>query len=104
MKIKTKFANWIFANATFPINVQNEYKFAWMLKHNCPCCLANPLESLSNKDYSKKYPANNILTLGVTKIYLCDAHYDEFKKWVFDIASDCEVIEAKRMVKNEDER
>lgn len=80
MSLKTKFANWVYRNVTFPTNIANEYEFNWMLKHNCPCCLGEPLESLSNIEYSKKYLANNILIFGVTKIYLCDVHYNEFKK------------------------
>lgn len=79
MKIKKKFANWIFSNMSFPQKCQTGNELDWMLKDNCLCCIAEPIESLSNRDYHIKYPAKNRIRLGVTNIYLCDIHLNELK-------------------------
>lgn len=71
-RIKKKFA-------TFPKGCKTGNESNWMLKDNCPCCIANPIESLSNCAYHKKYPANNRLEMGVVTIYLCDFHLNELR-------------------------
>ena len=52
----------------------NEISF-FILKHNCPVCMEDPIERLSNFEYHKKYPAENVITLGRQRIYLCNEHY-----------------------------
>ena len=78
-KIKRKLANVIYDNIDFPKACESGNELDWMLKDNCPCCLAHPIESLSNAEYHEKYPAKNILNFGVTKIYLCDVHMKELQ-------------------------
>lgn len=82
MSIKTKIADFLLKNASFPAGVKSGNEFDWMLTGNCPCCIAEPIEILSNAEYHKKYPTAYELTLGVTKIYLCKVHYNEFKNVV----------------------
>ena len=64
----------------FPKGVTSKNALDFLLKDNCPLCLSQPLEALSNYEYSKKYPAKNIIDFGATKIYLCDHHLLQFKK------------------------
>lgn len=77
MNIKTKISNFLLKNASFPTGIKSDNELDWMLKGNCPCCIANPIENLSNAEYNKKYPAEYTLTLGVVKVYLCRIHYVE---------------------------
>lgn len=65
---------------SFPTNVKNGNELSWILKDNCPCCIAKPIENLSNEEYHKKYPAEYTLTLGVVKVYLCKTHLAELRK------------------------
>lgn len=74
MKIQRKISDWIFSNISFPRKCQTGNELGWMLKDNCPCCIAEPIEILSNRDYHIKYPAKNRIRLGMTNIYLCDIH------------------------------
>ena len=64
----------------FPSHCKSGNELDFLLKDNCPVCIADPIESLSNAKYHKKYPANNVLKLGATKIYLCDKHFQELRK------------------------
>lgn len=84
-KIKSKFANWIYSHTSFPIHCESGNELDWIFKENCPECLSRPIESLSNYEYHKKYPARNRLVLGNVTIYLCDIHlrklYDDLQKY-----------------------
>lgn len=84
MKIKQKIVNWIFGNMSFPKSCETGNELDWMLKGNCPCCVANPIESLNNKDYHIKYPPKNRVELGTITIYLCDVHLKELKDAIPD--------------------
>lgn len=84
--IRQKVSDWIFSNTTFPNGCKTRNELDWMLKDNCPCCLREPIECLSNRDYHIKYPARNKIDLGMIKIYLCDLHLDELK----DALNKCE--------------
>lgn len=77
--IKLRIFDLIFSNISFPKYRMSGLESQWMLKDNCPCCISNPIESLSNAQYRKKYPANNVITLGGVNIYLCDYHLKELK-------------------------
>jgi len=79
MNLKTKIANWVLSHASFPNKCESGTELNWMLKDNCPCCINEPIESLSNYEYRKKYPAHNQIRMGVTTIYLCDVHLNELK-------------------------
>ena len=80
MKIKQKISDWIFRNTSFPNRCETGNEMDWIFKDNCPCCVANSLEVLSNAEYHKKYPANNRIQLGAVTIYLCDVHLKELKE------------------------
>lgn len=82
MSIKTKIVDFLLKNASFPTNIKSGNELDWMLKGNCPCCIAEPIEHLSNAEYHKKYPVEYTLTLGTVRIYLCKLHYDELKNVV----------------------
>lgn len=71
--------NLVFKNISFPNGCKSGNELDWMLKDNCPCCLSEPIETLSNKEYHKKYPANNRIQIGKIAIYLCDDHLKELK-------------------------
>jgi len=75
--LKRKFIDWLYKNTTFPNGCKHSNELVWMFKDNCPCCIANPIETLSNKEYHEKYPARNIIIIGCFKIYLCDYHLKE---------------------------
>lgn len=83
-RIRNKYANWIYLHTSFPIHCESGNELNWIFKDNCPECLARPIETLSNYEYHKKYPARNKLVLGSVTIYLCDIHlkelYEELKK------------------------
>lgn len=66
--------------AKFPAYCESGNELDFLLKDNCPVCIAEPIESLSNAQYHKKYPANNVIRLGATKIYLCDVHFKELRE------------------------
>ena len=85
MKIKQKVSDWILKNTSFPNKCESGNELDWMLKDNCPCCIAEPIESLSNYEYRKKYPAHNRIQIGVTTIYLCDVHLKELSGKLMDI-------------------
>lgn len=68
-------SDWIFKNTSFPNSCKSGNELDWMLKGNCPCCISEPIEILSNEEYHKKYPANNRLQIGIVTIYLCDIHF-----------------------------
>ena len=78
-KISRKISNWIFKNTSFPNGYKTGNELDWMLKDNCPCCISEPIESLSNKEYRKKYPAHNRLRLGIITVYLCDIHFKKLR-------------------------
>lgn len=80
MKIKQRISDLIFNHTSFPNGCKTGNELDWILKHSCPCCLANPIEILSNKDYHNKYPANNRIDIGVATIYLCDIHLKELRE------------------------
>ena len=80
MNNKQKIANWIYNNMSFPCNCKTRNELNWMLKDNCPACLSDPIESLSNYEYHKKYPAHNRIQIGVTTMYLCDVHLKELRE------------------------
>ncbi len=77
-KAKRKIADLIFRHTSFPNGCKTGNELDWILKHSFPCCLANPIEILSNKEYHNKYPANNRIEMGAVTIYLCDVHLQEF--------------------------
>lgn len=78
--VKRKIADWIYKNMSFPKKCKHGNELSWMIKDNCPCCISDPIETLSNKEYHERYPARNILTLGNMKIYLCDYHLEQLKR------------------------
>ena len=78
--IKRKFFDLLFRNISFPKGCESGLELNWMLKNVCPCCLDEPIEQLSNEEYRLKYPANNVITLGITKIYICDYHLKQLKE------------------------
>lgn len=80
MKIKQKIADWIFRHTSFPNGCKTGNEMDWIFKGNCPCCVANPIEILSNKEYHDKYPANNRIQMGAVTIYLCDVHLQELRE------------------------
>ena len=80
MKFQQKMANWMFRHMSFPNGCQSGAKFNWMLKDNCPVCMDTPIETLSNAEYHKKYPANNRIILGKATIYLCNTHLGELRE------------------------
>ena len=73
-KIKSKYANWIYSHTSFPNNCKSGNELVWIFQDNCPECLNNPIETLSNEEYHKKYPAKNRLIIGDITIYLCGIH------------------------------
>lgn len=77
---KRRIADWIYKHISFPNGCKHGNELSWILKDNCPCCINNPIETLSNKEYRDKYPASNILTFGNMKVYLCDYHLNELKR------------------------
>lgn len=77
---KRKIADFALKNATFPIKCKTGNELDWILKDNCPYCIANPIEPLSNAEYHRKYPAKNKMRFGVTTVYLCDFHLRKLKK------------------------
>lgn len=64
----------------FPFGCKSGNELNWMLKDNCPVCIDNPIESLSNREYHEKYPAHHRLELGRVSVYLCDVHLQELKE------------------------
>lgn len=46
MSIKTKIVDFLLKNASFPTNIKSGNELDWMLKGNCPCCIAEPIEHL----------------------------------------------------------
>lgn len=95
---------WIKENFTkFPNGCKTGNESKWMLKDNCPCCIANPIAYLSNAKYHSKYPPKNKLSFGRISIYLCDFHLnklmkiDQIEEKIFDIqdqlmrTSDCDL-------------
>lgn len=77
---KKRYSNKYFNNAEFPSGCEARSKSNWILKDNCPCCILEPLECLSNFEYHQKYPANNRVQIGNVNIYLCDVHLKELKE------------------------
>lgn len=80
MKIKQKFADWVFENMSFPRECKTGNELSWIFKDNCPCCIAKPIEPLSNQKYHEKYPARNRIQIGTVTIYMCDYHLKELKE------------------------
>lgn len=78
--IKRRLVDWILKNSTFPIRCESGNELTWMLKDNCPVCLTDPIETLSNADYHTKYPACNRIQIGTVTLYLCDHHLKELRK------------------------
>ena len=78
-KSKRKIFDCIFKNTSFPNGCKSGNELDWMLKDNCPCCISEPIESLSNKQYHEKYPAHNRLQIGIVAIYLCDIHFKKLR-------------------------
>lgn len=58
----------------FPEGCKTGNELNWMLKGNCPACVASPIERMSILEYRNKYPAENTLTIGHIKINLCNHH------------------------------
>lgn len=60
-----------------------------MLKDNCPVCVANPIESLCNAEYMRKYPARNTVRFGAISINICDQHlkelYDDLTQYLHQV-------------------
>lgn len=79
MRIKRKIIDWIFQNISYPQKCETGNELDWMLKDNCPVCITDPIESLSNCEYHKKYPARNRIRIGMSTIYLCDIHLKQLK-------------------------
>ena len=79
MKLKQKIAGLMLRNTSFPNRCETGNELSWMLKDNCPVCVKEPIEGLSNEEYHKKYPANNKIVLGVTVLYMCDTHLEQLK-------------------------
>jgi hypothetical protein len=80
MNLKRKLTMFVYMHVDFPIGVSDGVELNWILKNNCPCCINQPLESLSNYDYKNKYPAKNKIILGNTTVYLCDCHLKELRE------------------------
>lgn len=80
MKFVQKIFNWIVIHASFPNECKSGTELDWMLKGNCPVCIAKPIEYMSNAQYHDKYPAKNRIDIGMTTIYLCDVHLEELKQ------------------------
>ena len=78
--IKRKLADWVLKNTTFPNNCKTGNELSWMLKDNCPICVSERIEYLSNAEYHRKYPARNRIQMGVITIYLCDYHLNELRE------------------------
>ena len=47
----------------FPEGCKTGNELNWMLKGNCPACVASPIERMSILEYRNKYPAENTLTM-----------------------------------------
>lgn len=77
--IKRKIVDWIFKHVSFPNGCKSGNELGWILKDNCPACLSEPIETMSNYEYHKKYPARNQIQIGVTTIYLCDVHLRDLR-------------------------
>lgn len=77
--IKDKFYKFAIEHISFPNKCVTGNEMDWMLKNNCPCCILQPIEPLSNKEYHEKYPANNRMRIGAVTIYLCDKHFEQLK-------------------------
>lgn len=63
----------------FPEGCKTGNELDWMLKGNCPVCVASPIEHLSIFEYGMKYPARNTLAFGMVKINLCDYHLGQLR-------------------------
>lgn len=61
----------------FPEGCETGNELDWMLKGNCPACVAEPLEHTSILEYRMKHPARNTLTVGMVKLNLCDYHLEQ---------------------------
>jgi len=61
----------------FPEGCKTGNELDWMLKGNCPACVADPFERISIADYRYKYPVWNTLTIGSVQLNLCDRHLEE---------------------------
>jgi hypothetical protein len=88
MRLRQKIANWVYSNIYFPNGCKSGNELDFLLKDNCPCCISEPLEQLSNEEYHKKYPAENRITLGVTTIYLCNVHFHKLEKLMEEMIND----------------
>ena len=49
----------------------------FILKGVCPLCLAEPIESLNQYEYGKKYPIAIKINMGMYTVELCDKHYKQ---------------------------
>ncbi len=63
----------------FPESCKTGNELDWMLKGNCPVCVAKPIEHLSIFEYGEKYPARNTLVFGMVEINLCDYHLEQLR-------------------------
>lgn len=83
-RIRNKYTNWVYSHTSFPNHYKSGNELDWIFKDNCSECLTRPIETLSNYEYHKKYPARNKLVFGNVTIYLCDIHlkklYEDLKK------------------------
>lgn len=77
--IKDRFCKFALGYIPFPNKCKTGNETDWMLKNNCPCCIEQPIEPLSNKEYHEKYPANNMVRIGAVTIYLCNEHFEQLK-------------------------
>ena len=79
MKFSQKIFNFIINHIEFPYECKSGTEHNWMLKNNCPACIVDPIECLSNSEYHEKYPAKNRIDIGATTVYLCDVHLEELR-------------------------
>lgn len=81
MLMVEKFFSFILKKSKFPYRCESGNELDWILKNNCPCCISNPIERISNEKYKRKYPANNRIAFGDNvQIYLCDIHVSQLRQ------------------------
>ena len=66
----------------FPDGCKTGSELDWLPKGICPFCAANPIERLSNYEYSRKYPVEHTMQFGIARIDMCSHHFNEFMKYL----------------------
>ena len=64
--------------------MRNTLKIAKELAKEFPegFCAANPIEHLSNYEYSRKYPVEHTMQFGIARIDMCSYHFNEFMNYL----------------------